>query len=66
MFSLIFGNLDENYQVVKAKNSRLEELGVHQGANIKIIAKLSSGYIIRIGDSKLSLDIDTVKGIFVK
>lgn len=66
MFSLIFGNLDENYQVVKVKNSRLEELEVHQGVNIKIVAKLNSGYIIRIGDSRLSLDIDTVKGIFVK
>lgn len=66
MFSLIFGNLDENYQVVKVKNSRLEELGVHQGVIVKIIAKLNSGYIIRIGDSRLSLDIDTVKGVFVK
>jgi Fe2+ transport system protein FeoA len=66
MLSLIFGNLDEDLEVVKVKDSRLEELGIHQGAVIRIIAKLNSGFIVKVGDTRISLDINTVKKVYVK
>ena len=82
MLSLFFGNLDEDlevvkvkdsrpkelgiYQVMKARDLRLKELGIRQGVVIRIIAKLDSGFIVKVGDSRIFLDINTVKRIYVK
>lgn len=44
---------------------RLDELGLHIGAAVKVIDGTANGYLVAVGDGRIAVNEDTAKHIYV-
>ena len=70
MMPLSIAEINKKYTILKISGhpeikKRLEDLGIHPGANISIVSKINQNLIINIKETRIAIDRTLSNHIFV-